>query len=403
MAFRMLGTSSSHRLMSFTGLLSIGGLSLAVAVLLTVLSVVNGFERELRERVLAVLPHATIYSHTGFVNGWQTERQSLLIHPDVIGVAPVVEGSAMLVTGGQLKGVAFRGIDPAIEPTVSILPQHIESGELSALGEVKFGVMLGAEVAEALNVSVGDQISMVLPDVSYSLAGPVLSTRRLQIVAIFRVGADMDGHHVYLHLSDAMLLKRQTAVDGLVLKVDDLFDVHRVIHELALNDPDRYGISWMRQNGNLYDAIGTQKATLFLLLMILIGVAAFNVVSNLVMTVDDNRSEIAILRTMGASPGDLRLIFMAHGLLVCIVGLIVGLIIGFLLTNSLSGLYAFITSAFELNLMQQYFIRYLPTEILWMDVLVICLVSLLISLVATLYPATRAARANPVEALQYEV
>ncbi len=402
-AFRLFGTASSHRLMSFTGLLSIGGLSLAVAVLLTVLSVVNGFERELRERVLAVLPHATLYSHNGPLQNWESSRSAIMTHPDVLGVAPVVEGSALLITGGELKGVSFRGIDPAFEASVSILPGFIKAGRLDALGETRFGAVLGSEIAAALNVGVGDQVSLVLPDVTFSLAGPVVSTRRLAVVGLFEVGADMDGSHIYLHLSDAQRLKRQSGIDGLVIKVEDLFDVHRVIHELVLTDPNFYGISWMRQNGNLYDAIGTQKATLFLLLMILVGVASFNVVSNLVMTVDDNRAEIAILRTMGASPADMRAVFVMHGLLVCLAGLLSGIAVGLLLTTSLGSLYQWISSAFELNLMQQYFIRYLPTDILLTDVLMISVVSLIVSIVTTIYPATRAARANPIEALQYEV
>ena len=375
---------------------------MAVAILVTVLSVVNGFERELRQRVLAVLPHGTIYSRTGFED-WRVTRSELLKQPGVLGVAPVVEGQGLLVLNGELTGIAFRGIDPEFESTVSILPEFVTDGVLEQLASTRYGTILGAELARQIGVSPGDQISLVLPDVGFSLTGPVVTTRRLTVLGTFEVGADIDKTHIYLSISDAQKLKRQSDIDGLVVRIPDLFDIHRVLHGISLADPSLYGISWMRQNGSLYNAIGTQKATLFLLLLVLVAVAVFNVVSNLVMTVDDNRSEIAILRTMGASPGDLRWIFILHGLMVGVVGLLIGLLLGLALTLSLGNIYAVLTQWFQLTLMQEYFIRYLPTEILIEDLAIISAVSLVISFLATIYPASRAAVANPVEALQYEV
>ena len=375
---------------------------MAVAILVTVLSVVNGFERELRQRVLAVLPHGTIYSRTGFED-WRVTRSELLKQPGVLGVAPVVEGQGLLVLNGELTGIAFRGIDPEFESTVSILPEFVTDGVLEQLASTRYGTILGAELARQIGVSPGDQISLVLPDVGFSLTGPVVTTRRLTVLGTFEVGADIDKTHIYLSISDAQKLKRQSGIDGLVVRIPDLFDIHRVLHGISLADPSLYGISWMRQNGSLYNAIGTQKATLFLLLLVLVAVAVFNVVSNLVMTVDDNRSEIAILRTMGASPGDLRWIFIMHGLMVGVVGLLIGLLMGLALTFSLGNIYEVLTQWFQLTLMQEYFIRYLPTEILIVDLAIISVVSLVISFLATIYPASRAAVANPVEALQYEV
>ena len=401
-ALRLFGANSSNRLMSFVGLLSVGGLAMAVAILVTVLSVVNGFERELRERVLAVLPHGTVYSRTGFED-WRVTRSELLRQPGVLGVAPVVEGQGLLVVNGELTGITFRGIDPEFESTVSILPEFVEDGLLAQLASTRYGTILGAELARQVGVSRGDHISLVLPDVGFSLTGPVITMRRLTVLGTFEVGADIDKTHIYLSISDAQKLKRQSDIDGLVVRIPDLFDIHRVLHGISLADPSLYGISWMRQNGSLYNAIGTQKATLFLLLLVLVAVAVFNVVSNLVMTVDDNRSEIAILRTMGASPGDLRWIFILHGLMVGVVGLLIGLLLGLALTLSLDNIYAVLTQWFQLTLMQEYFIRYLPTEILIEDLAIISAVSLVISFLATIYPASRAAVANPVEALQYEV
>jgi len=403
-AIRLFGTSSGSRIMSFVGLLSISGLTVAVAVLLTVLSVVNGFERELRERVLAVLPHGTIYSRTEFTD-WRAERVRLLSHPKVHGVAPVVEGAGLVVTNGKMRGVSFRGIDPALEASVSIMPQFVVEDALTRLTEKRYGTIVGADLARTLNIVPGDKITLVLPDVSFSLAGPVITTRRLSVLGIFEVGADIDKNYIYINIEDARRLKRQSNIDGLVVRMEDLFQAPRVLHELVTqnNGRDLYAVSWMRQNGNLYDAIGTQKATLFLLVMILVAVAIFNVVSNLVMTVDDNRSEIAILKTMGASPLDINLIFIFHGLMVGLIGLVSGLILGVLLTLSISSFYNVISELFELNLMSEYFIRYLPTDIQWFDLVVIIVVCMGISLLATIYPAARAAAANPIEALQYEL
>jgi lipoprotein-releasing system permease protein len=403
MALRMMGNSASHRLMSFIGLLSISGLTLAVAVLLTVLSVMNGFERELRERVLGVMPHGTVYSRTGYPGaGWQAVRKAVLAHPDITGVAPLIEGKGMLMANGELLGVSFRGIDTDLEPDVSILPQFMATGAFDTLSDDRFGTILGAETAETLGVGIGEKVTLVLPEARLTLAGAVLTTRQLTVSGVFQVGADADKEVILLDLKDAMKLKRQKHIDGLVVRTGDLFEVPRVLHEISLSNPDLVGVSWMRRNGSLYDAIGTQKATMFLLLMILVAVAAFNVVSNLVMTVDDNRSGIAILRTMGASPRDIRSVFLLHGLFVGLSGLVLGLVLGILLTISLSPLYAMVSDIFGLSLMKEYFIRYLPTEILLTDIALIFTVTVFICLIATLYPASRAAGANPVEALQHE-
>ena len=401
-AYRLFGTGSGYRLMSFVGFLSVSGLALAVAVLVTVLSVVNGFERELRERVLGVLPQGGLYTKSQDFD-WQRLRQEALLHRAVTGAAPSVEGTGLAMHAGRLNGIQFRGIDTELESSVSNLPGFVSAGGLLALAEQKFGVLLGAELAVALDVVTGDKITLVLPSVTYTPAGPSMTTRRLKVVGIFEVGADLDKNLMLLRLHDAMKLKRQTHVDSLTLKFTDLFRAPEILHDLSLSSSQEvFGVSWMRQNGNLYDAIQTQKATMFLLLMVLVAVAAFNLVSNLVMTVDDNQSEIAILKTMGASNRDVLIVFVAHGLMVSMVGLVLGLLVGIALTSSLGIIYNFLTNALSLDLMSEYFIRYLPTDIRFEDVGMIGLVSFIICSLATFFPASKAARTNPVEILAHE-
>ena len=404
LAMRLFGATGGNRLVSFVGLLSVSGLVLAVAVLVTVLSIMNGFERELRERVLGVVPHGTLYSR-GKIDDWQHLVAEFRQHSSVLGAAPVVEGSGLVVRDETLVGVSFQGVLPEYEQTVSRLPRYFISGGLDSLTEKPFGVVMGQELADTLGLVVGGKVTLVLPGLTYTLAGPAFTTRALNLVGLFRVGADIDRHQLFVHLPTALRLKRQRGVDGIVIKTADVFAAPQVLHELVQSSEDKtlYGVSWMRRYGNLYDAIGTQKATMFLLLIILVAVAAFNIVSNLVMTVDENRSGIAILRTLGASPFDLRLVFMVHGMLVGVFGVLLGVASGVLLTLSLSTLYRVVSDWFSLNLMSEYFIRQLPTEILMSDITYISVVSLIICLVATIYPATRAANAIPVEVLQHEV
>ncbi|MBT4492061.1 MAG: FtsX-like permease family protein [Gammaproteobacteria bacterium] len=404
MALRMFGSASGNRLMSFIGFLSVSGLTLAVAVLVIVLSVVNGFEKELKDRVLGVLPHGTLYTRQS-VFDWQSERSRVLQHADVLSAAPIVEGSGLAVNGQQLQGIQFRGINPELESEISLLPSFMLQGSIGDLGQSGFNTVIGAELAKTLGLVVGDDMTLILPNVVFSLAGPAMTTRRLHVVGLFRVGADIDKNLLLLDIGDAMKIKRQNSVDGLVVRLRDLFEAPRVLHELILSaeSDDLFAVSWMRQNGNLYEAIRTQKVTMFFLLMILVAVAAFNIVSNLVMTVDDNKGEIAILKTMGASPTDLRMVFICHGMAVCMTGLAFGLAIGILLTMTLGPTYAIVSDWFGLDLMSEYFIRYLPTDIQGLDIVTICGVSLLICLGTTIYPATKAARANPVEVLAHEV
>lgn len=402
-ATRYSVSGTSDHLVSFISLISITGLVLGVAVLVLVLSVMNGFEEELRQRVLGVVPHGVIYSRQQDAD-WDLAMDRWQAHSEVEAVAPLIEGNGLILANGELSGVTFAGVDPDLESRVSIVQNYFVEGGLETLVAGDYYVVLGLHLADRLNVGIGDKVTLILPDLRLGLAGPMPTMKRLTVRGLFRVGSDLDKSQLFLHIEDARKIKRQQGIDGIRIRVNDLFQAPRILHELILMSDEEllYAFSWMRRHGNLYDAIQMQKTTMFLLLLMLVAVAAFNVVSNLMMTVQDKRADIAILRTMGASQGSIRSIFIFHGCLVGIVGISIGILLGCLLAFWLGDIYRFIDGVLNLGLMDEYFIQYLPTKILASDLVVIAIVSFLICFLATIYPATRAAAANSIEALQYE-
>lgn len=389
--------------MSFMSFISITGLVLGVAVLILVLSVMNGFERELRERVLGVLPHGVIYAGEGF-DDWQTPARMFERHGQVIGTAPLVEGSGLLVAGGTIAGVTFNGIMPEREARVSTMEQFFVDGTITELEPDSFNVALGKPLANRLGVSRGDKVTVVLPDVQLTLAGPLPRMKRFEVAGIFHVGSDEDRSMILMNLEDAMKLRRLNAVEGIRVEVKDLFQAPRVLRELGMvmERDDLSAVSWMQRHGNLYDAIQMQKSTMFLLLLLLVAVAAFNVIANLVLTVKDKRSDIAILRTLGASPRSIMAIFVLHGGMVGTTGVILGLFLGVMSALFAGDMYQFVENSLGLGLMDEYFIHYLPARVLLGDVITVGLISLAICLLVTIYPAYKASRELPVEALQYD-
>lgn len=402
-AFRYTRSGTSDQLVSFMSLISISGLVLGVAVLVLVLSVMNGFERELRMRVLGVLPHGVIFRDQPFER-WESAAATFLSHESVLAAAPYSEGSGLLVAEDRVVGISFYGILPEHERGVSIIHDFMVQGTLAPLTAGSFNVAIGAPLARQLGVTVGDRITLVLPDVQLTLAGPLPRTRRFEVAGLFQVGADADKSQILMHLDDANKLRKVRGVDAIRLRMVDLFEAPEVISTLvrASGAYDLYGASWMQRYGNLYGAIQVQKSTMFLLLLMLVAVAAFNVVSNLVMTVDDKRSDIAILRTLGASPRSILGIFIMHGALVGVVGIAIGIGLGVLFATYLTELYQGIDAVLGLGLMDEYFIHYLPSQVLVADVVTVAFVSFIICLFATLYPAFKAANSHPVEALQYD-
>lgn len=402
-AIRYSRAGARDHLVSFMSFISITGLVLGVAVLILVLSVMNGFERELRERVLGVLPHGVIYASRGFQD-WEVPADLFERHGQVVGTAPLVEGRGLLVAGGEISGITFNGIVPERETRVSIMEQFFVDGGLSDLEAGSFKVALGKPLAKQLGVSPGDKVTVVLPDVQLTLAGPLPRMKRFEVAGIFHVGSDEDRSMILMNLNDAMKLRQLDSVEGIRIEVKDLFQAPRVLQELdmVMERDDLHAVSWMQHHGNLYDAIQMQKSTMFLLLLLLVAVAAFNVIANLVLTVKDKRSDIAILRTLGASPRSIMAIFVLHGGLVGTTGVFVGLFLGVTSAFYAGDIYQFVESNLGLGLMDEYFIHYLPTRVLAGDVITVGLISLAICLLVTIYPAYKASKELPVEALQYD-
>lgn len=395
-----------NHFISFISLTSMLGMMLGVAVLILVLSVMNGFDRELRERILGMVPHLAIKNYQDFSN-WPEVADQLSEHPDVIGVAPFVNGQGMLIHDGYNRGTLVAGILPEYEDQVSIVGQHLQEGKsLNDLQPGEYGILLGDLLARFLRVGEGDKVTLLLPEASITPAGVFPRLKRFTVKGTFKVGAELDGNLAYVHLNDMQTLMRMDDnIEGLRLQLDDLFKASHLTQSLVneLGHPFR-GTNWTQTQGNLFQAIQMEKRMIGLLLMIIIAVAAFNIVSTLVMLVTDKQADIAILRTLGASPGTIMRIFMVQGLTLGVVGTLVGVVLGIVLALNVSDLVLWLESLLGIQFLDAnvYFINYLPSELRWEDVRSITFSALLLSLLSTLYPAWRASKIQPAEALRYD-
>ncbi len=392
-----------ERFISFMSLSSMIGLMLGVAVLITVLSVMNGFDRELKQRILGMVPQANIMSSEPMQN-WPKLVQIAERTSGVVAAAPMTQVQGMLTANGQVSGAMITGIEPARERRVSILHDFMVKGSMDTLRDGDFGIVLGQQLANTLGVSVGDPITLVLPEATISAAGVIPRFKRFTVTGIFKVGAEVDGMLAYVHYADAgKLLRIGSKVQGVRLKVDDLFQA-RAINErlLAKLPPFFYGNDWTQTQGSLFNAIKMEKTMMSLLLLLIVAVAAFNIVSSLVMVVNDKRSDIAILRTLGATPRMIQRIFLVQGTAIGFGGTIAGMVLGVTLSLTVSDLASFYERLSGVHLFDAYFVNYLPTELLLSDVVWVSITAFILSFLATLYPAYQAGRIQPAEALRYE-
>lgn len=396
-----------NHFISFISLSSMLGIALGVTALITVLSVMNGFEKEVRERILDMVSHLTVTDFDGRLRNWPKVMESTRKNPNVIAAAPYIEAQGMLMNGENVNGSLIRGILPDREPAVSNVGEKMKKGKLGNLVPGKFDVILGKDLARILNVQVGDKVTMVTPSANVTLAGVVPRLKRFTVVGIFYLGMyEYDSTMALIHMQDAQrLFRMQGTVTGVRAKLKDLFAAPQTRDELQDGILSDYWVrDWSSYHANWFRAVKIEKRMIFLLLLLIVAVAAFNIVSTLVMVVTDKQSDIAILRTLGASPKSIMGVFMVQGAIIGIVGTLLGLTGGVSLSLNLDTVVPFIEGLFGIRILDPsvYYISELPSDLHWNDVWTICSISLLLGLAATIYPAWRASKTQPAEALRYE-
>ena len=395
------------RFVSFISLTSMTGLALGVLVMIVVLSVMNGFDREMRTRVLGMIPHLTLQSPTPILN-WLELAQRIQAHPEAEAVAPFIQAQGLLANGQKVQKTLINAIDPSRELQVSIIGDFFQQGRLSDLVAGGFGILLGDRAAEQLKVRVGDKVTFVAPDVVVTPAGMFPRMKRFTVLGIFHVGAgEIDSFVALAHIQDLARLQHWPvdSVQGLRVRLRNLFLAPQLGPHWAQElGADFYARDWTRTHGNLYQAIHMEKTMIGLLLLLIVAVAAFNIISTLVMVVNDKRGDIAILRTLGMTPNQIMAIFMVQGTVIGVVGTLLGTGLGVFVALHVSQWIAGIERLFNHHFLNAdvYFIDYLPAQLMLEDVLRVGGAALVLSFLATLYPAWRASRTQPAQVLRYE-
>jgi lipoprotein-releasing system permease protein len=392
---------------SFISMTSMLGIALGVTALITVLSVMNGFEKELRDRILGMASHATVTTYAGRLADWPALLQTLESESSIIAMAPYVQGESMLSQGKRVSGAMIRGVLPEMEGGVSDVVSHINGGDLTLLEAGEYNIILGRELAIVLGAGVGDSVTVVSPQVTIGPTGILPRLRRFTVVGIFEVGMfEYDRGVALVHIKDAArLFSLDDNVTGLRLKLENIYNAPGLARKLSAQLPGSYRVEdWTRQHANFFRAVKTEKRVMFIILTLIVAVAAFNIVSTLIMVVTDKRSDIAILRTLGASPGSIMKIFIIQGVVIGVLGTALGVAGGLGLALNVETIVPAIESFFNVEFLAAdvYYISEVPSELHWKDVWVMASMSMGLSLLATLYPAWRAARTHPAEALRYE-
>jgi len=396
-----------NHFISFISLVSMLGIALGIAALVTVMSVMNGFEREIRSRILGVAAHVQVLAVDGALADWPGVMAEARRNPQVSAAAPFVAAQGLLSSGAQVRGVFVRGIVPEMEDQVADLGAHMRSGRLADLQPGEFSILLGGDLARALRVQRGDRVTLVAPQGQVTPAGLVPRLKQFRVAGIFSVGHyEYDSGLALVRMEDAQALYRMgQAASGVRLKLANLYEAPRVAREIAKSvGTDAYVTDWTQQNANYFRAIQIEKRMMFIILTLIIAVAAFNLVSTLVMVVTDKHPDIAILRTLGASPASIMKVFMVQGTLIGVIGTALGVVLGVVLSLNIDVVVPAIERAFDFQILSRevYYISELPSQLVWRDVWTVAAVALGLAFAATIYPSWRAARVNPAEALRYE-
>ncbi len=396
-----------NHFISFISLISMCGIALGVMALIVVLSVMNGFQKELRTRILGVASHVQISGRGGELAAWQQVAEQASKHKQVQAAAPYVAAQGMLSFDQTVRGALVRGVLPDAEEQVADFNRHMRGGSMQLLKPGEFGIILGGELARALQVFTGDKVTLIAPQGLVTPAAILPRLKQFKVVGIFEAGMyEYDSGLALIHLADAQALYRmEDRVSGVRLKLDDLFAAPRVARELLqLVEGDVFIADWTRSHANFFRAVQIEKNVMFIILLLIVAVAAFNIVSTLVMAVTDKESDIAILRTLGASPGSIMQVFIVQGALIGVIGLALGLAGGVALALNIDVVVPAIERLFNTQFLAKevYYISELPSDLQWRDVGIIAAVSFALTLLATLYPSWRASRVNPAEALRYE-
>ena len=392
--------SARNSFISFISLISMAGIALGVAALIVVLSVMNGFQKEVRDRMLSVLSHVEVFGASGTLPNWAFQDK------EVKGAAPYVLAQSMLIRDENMHGAIVRGVLPQEEPKVSDVASQVRQGDFNDLRPGEFNIVLGSELARGLQVHLGDKVTLAAPQGQVTPAGVLPRLKPFNVVGIFEAGHyEYDSTFAFIHMDDALKMFRMDAPSGLRLKIADMqrapqvaFDLSRILTgDVLIRD-------WSKQNRNWFAAVQTEKTMMFLILTLIIAVAAFNLVSTLVMTVTDKQADIAILRTLGASPRSVMKIFMIQGAVVGLIGTAIGVTTGVIVALNVDVIVPFIEALLDVQFLPRdiYLISALPSDLRWPDVGVIGSVAVVLAFVATLYPSWWAARVKPAEALRYE-
>ncbi len=391
---------------SFISVMSVASIALGVMALIVVLSVMNGFQKEVRDRMLSVIPHIEVLSYEGTMPDWQTPASIVENNTHVKGVAPFSSGQGLLSSGRNVRGVLLRGIDPQREPMVSDIDKQMLVSSLSVLKEGEYNIVLGQDLARLLGVRVGDKVNVIIPQGRATPAGIVPRMRAFTLTGVFSSGHyEYDSSMAVININDCQTLMRRNGPDGLRIRVDEMNDAPRIAFELLSSLKGDYAVTdWSRQNRTWFAAVQVEKRMMTIILFLIVLVGAFGLVSSMVMTVTEKQSDIAIMRTLGASPSSIMTIFMIQGAIVGVVGVACGVIFGLGLACNLDVIVPAIESIFGIQFLPKevYFISTLPSDPRMSDIIPIASFSLILSLLATIYPSWRAARTKPAEALRYE-